>query len=82
MQMVFPAYRKDADIVSFKKTLASLDYDLAAWRERAELRKENEAGFALLDKYGGFKLLQGCFKRDPNQRLSAAAAARSGWCRA
>ena len=32
------------------------------WRAAAELRKENEEGFELLDKYGGFELLQACFK--------------------
>ena len=77
------ATRRDAwRSVSFKRSLELVDYDLKAWRELAEQRKENAEGFELLDKYGGFGLLEGCFRRDPNKRISAAAAAGSGFCRA
>ena len=58
------------------------DADLDRWREAAENRPENAEGFAILDKYGGFDLLKGCLKLDPNQRISAASAAASGFCRA
>ena len=40
-----------------------------------------EDGFAILEKHGGWKLLEGCLKEKPSQRISAAAAASSGFCR-
>lgn len=82
VQMCFKAYRTENGIVGFKKSLDAVDYDLDAWRAAAENRKENAEGFAILDKYGGFQLLKGCLKRDPSQRISSAAAASSGFCRA
>lgn len=66
--------------MQFKKTLAAVEYDLDKWREAAELRKENELGFQILDKYGGMALLKGCLKREPGQRISSASAASSGFC--
>lgn len=80
IQMCFKAYRGDNGIVNFKKSLASQGYDLKKWRELAELRKENEEGFEILDKYGGFGLLEQCFREEPKKRISSAAAARSGFC--
>ena len=82
VQMCFPPYRSSSGLQQFKKTLAACDYDLDRWREAAEQRRENAEGFALLDKHGGMPLLKGCLRRDPNQRISAAAAAASGFCRA
>jgi len=82
IQMCFKAYRSDSGIVGFKKSLALVDYDLAEWRSNAELRKENEEGFAILDAYGGFELLERCLRQEPQRRISAAAAASSRFCRA
>lgn len=79
---VHAAYRSDSGIVGFKKSLALVDYDLAEWRSNAELRKENEEGFAILDAYGGFELLERCLRQEPQRRISAAAAASSRFCRA
>jgi len=79
--MCFPrAYGSDSGIQQFKRSLAACDYDLRAWRELAEQRKENAEGFAILDAHGGMSLLEGCLREKPGSRLSAAAAARSGFC--
>jgi len=82
MQMCFPAYKSDDGIKRFKRDLANLDFDLQAWRETVEDVKGFTEGFEILDKYGGFKLLQGCLKEKPSQRISSSAAAASGFCRA
>ena len=81
MQMCFPAYKSDDGIKRFKRLLEAADWDLGAWRESVEGANGFREGLDLLDQYGGFKLLQGCFQRNPSSRPSAAAAASSGFCR-
>jgi len=80
LQMCFPAYR-DSGIKRFQFTLAKQGYDLRAWREEAEGYNGFEEGFRILDQSGGFQMLEGCLQYDPNDRISSAAAASSGFCR-
>jgi len=82
IQMCFPAYKSDDGIKRFKRDLAAYDWDLRDWRDSVEGSAGFEEGFEILDKYGGFKLLQGCLRRTPSSRISASAAAGSGFCRA
>ena len=82
VQMCFPNTRSDQGIKRFKTALDSCGYDLKEWRDSMEGVRGYEEGFELLDAYDGWSLLQGCFKRQPGQRISAAAAASSGFCRA
>ena len=81
VQMCFPNTRSDQGIKRFKMALDGCGYDLKEWRESLEGVRGYEEGFELLDAHGGWSLLQGCLKRQPSQRISAAAAASSGFCR-
>eukprot|EP00966_Prymnesium_polylepis_P056916 1317742-Prymnesium_polylepis.1 len=82
MQMCFPALRSASAIKNFKKALYAEDYDLSAWREKATGFRGYEDGIEILDTYGGWKLLEGCLREEPGERISASAAAASGFCRA
>ena len=64
---------------NFKVFLRNEDYDLRAWRDSVEGVKGFEEGVEILDKYGGWKLLEGCLRESPSKRISASAAA--GSCR-
>ena len=64
-----------------KAALLREDYDLKAWRATVEGKAGYEDGIAILDKHGGWALLEGCLREDPGRRISSAAAASSGFCR-
>ena len=80
-QMAFPPMRSDQGIKRFKDQLAGVGYDLEAWRQSSEGVRTFEPGFKFLDESGGWKLLKECLREDPKKRISAAAAASSGFCR-
>ena len=82
VQMCFPNTRGEQGIKRFKAALEEYDYDLKAWRASLEGVQAYEPGFKLLDTYGGWSMLQGCLRADPSARISASAAASSGFCRA
>lgn len=79
--MAFPPLRTDVAIKRFKDQLSGFDYDLDAWRATVEGRGEYAVGFAVLDRDGGWKLLQDCLREKPQARISSAAAASSSFCR-
>jgi len=64
-----------------KTALERVGYDLRAWRETVEGKAGYEDGIAILDKHGGWALLEGCLREEPGKRISSAAAASSGFCR-
>ena len=80
IQMCFPNTRSRDGIKRFKSALEDYDYDLKVWRESLEGDKAYQPGFELLDKYGGWPMLQGCLRANPGSRISAAKAAASGFC--
>ena len=86
IQMAFPQYRGKNGMAKFQRELAIARWDLKAWRAEIELRsassfsKDMGEGFDILDQFGGFELLAGCLRREPGQRMSSAAAARSPFC--
>jgi len=80
LQMCFPPLRGPNGVKRFKAAIVNYDYDLAAWRESVEGTKGYEEGVEILDKNGGWKLLAGCLKESPGQRISSSAAAASGFC--
>jgi len=82
LQMCFPPLRGPNGVKRFKAAIVNYDYDLAAWRESVEGTKGYAEGVEILDKNGGWKLLAGCLKESPGQRISSSAAASSGFCRA
>ena len=41
---------------------------------------DSATGFRILDRHGGFSLLEGCLQQRPHSRISSAAAARSRFC--
>ena len=81
VQMCFPQYRSAKGIAAFKKSLDLQDWQLKKWREAVEGNPGYAEGFEILDAAGGFGLLEACLRRDPNRRISSAAAARHGFCR-
>ena len=81
IQMCFPQYKSDKGIAQFKRSLLLQDWNLRAWREAVEGQPSYDDGFAILDKYGGFGVLEGCLRRDPSRRITCEAAASSGFCR-
>ena len=81
MQMCFPRLRQGAALRSFKQALAREDYNLRAWRESVEGQSGYDEGIEILDRSGGWSLLEGCFREKPAARISSSAAASSGFCR-
>ena len=81
MRRCFRSYKSDQGIAQFKRSLGNQDYDLRKWRETVEGNSGFEEGLRLLDDYGGFSLLEACFRKNPNLRISSEAAASSRFCR-
>ena len=80
VQMCFPAYRDKDGMKRFRKDLKDYDYDLRAWRASVEESASFADGFEILDRSGGFALLEGCLRRNPWRRISSSAAAASRFC--
>ena len=80
MQMCFRSYRSDQGIAQFKRNLALQGFDMRKWRRSVEGTGGFDEGLKILDDYGGFSLLEGCFKRNANARISSAQAASSRFC--
>eukprot|EP00270_Netrium_digitus_P006939 TRINITY_DN2001_c0_g1_i3.p1 TRINITY_DN2001_c0_g1~~TRINITY_DN2001_c0_g1_i3.p1 ORF type:complete len:615 (+),score=150.37 TRINITY_DN2001_c0_g1_i3:235-2079(+) len=82
LQMAFPSMRSDSGLINFNRQLKRCDYDLEAWRESVNARKDRrnlselQRGFALLDYDNGhsWELLKAMIKFNGRQRISAAAA--------
>uniref|UniRef100_A0A7S3VTM9 Protein kinase domain-containing protein n=1 Tax=Dunaliella tertiolecta TaxID=3047 RepID=A0A7S3VTM9_DUNTE len=81
MQMVFPNLRSDNNLINFNKKLATLNWDLRAWRRQEEARKggmkpEVAEGFEVLDldNGAGWELLCSLMAYKPSERLSATEA--------
>jgi len=81
MQMCFPPLANGIGAKKLKTALERVGYDLRAWRETVEGKAGYEDGIAILDKHGGWALLEGCLREEPGKRISSAAAASSGFCR-
>lgn len=82
VQMCFPQYRSDKGIARFKQSLRGSGWNLREWRQAVEGDRSFEDGFKVLDRNGGMALLEGCLREDPKRRITSAAAASSGFCRA
>ena len=80
VQMCFPACKGNDGIKRFQRALRLNDYSLSKWRRSVEHIPAYATGFRILDRHGGFSLLEGCLQQRPHSRISSAAAARSRFC--
>ncbi|KMS97390.1 hypothetical protein BVRB_6g155590 [Beta vulgaris subsp. vulgaris] len=78
LQMAFPSFRSDSNLIQFNRQLKRCGYDLNAWRSSVEPRAtpDLKKGFELLDLDGGigWELLTSMVRYKARQRLSAKAA--------
>ncbi|KAL9253118.1 Serine/threonine-protein kinase STN7, chloroplastic-like protein [Drosera capensis] len=78
LQMAFPSFRSDSNLIQFNRQLKRCGYDLTAWRSSVESRASPDLrrGFDLLDLDGGigWELLTSMVRFKARQRLSARAA--------
>ncbi|XP_050224202.1 serine/threonine-protein kinase STN7, chloroplastic [Mercurialis annua] len=78
LQMAFPGFKSDSNLIQFNRQLKRCDYDLVAWRKSVEPRASAELrrGFELLDLDGGigWELLTSMVRYKARQRTSAKAA--------
>jgi len=79
MQMAFPNMRTDNQLIAFRRTLESMEYDLKAWRRKQEgkgLSKDLQAGFDILDmdNGAGWNLVCELMEKKPQKRVSARSS--------
>lgn len=78
LQMAFPSFRTDSNLIQFNRQLKRCEYDLIAWRKTVKPRASPELrkGFELLDLDGGvgWELLTSMVRYKARRRTSAKAA--------